>query len=327
MNARVVAISIILLFAIAVLLPFFVKIPAEEGSRREYVSLEDIEIKAERINESHADIKFLISIYRSKTVTNSSLVVSIYDMATNLLLKKVELQIPEKSDEGLEELNTTISFEKDKTYNIGFRLEKDKKIVHTRWMSLKGLDTLLPKDKELKMTLKDVDFQILNVFDNVTTIRARFYVEAMEDYDDAVFHVKAIQFESNVLADEKWMEVSVEKGKTLRVESNLTVPKDYNYLVKLEVWRNDALLKTWTKGLNLAPTKKVPENVTEEKVRFEVSQFVKAPKPTYTPTPLPVPTPTPPSKYAGELKPKAPGFEILLAVLTIGGAVLWRKRK
>jgi len=324
MNPRVVAISIILLFAIAVLLPFFVKIPAEEVSREEFVRLEDIEIKAERINESHADIKLLISIYRSKTVTNASLIVSVYDMETNLLLKRVELPIPEKGEKGLEELNTTISFEKDKRYNIGFRLEKDKRIVDTRWMGLKGLDTLLPKEKELKMTLKDVDFQILSVFDNLTTIRARFYVEAMENYDDAVFHIKAIQFESNVLADERWMNVDVERGKTLLVESNLTVPKDYNYLVKLEVWRSDALIKTWTKGLNLAPTKKVPENVTEEKVKFEVSQFVKTPS--YTPAPMPVPTPTPQSKYTGDLKPKAPGFEILLAILAIGGAILWRRR-
>lgn len=82
------------------------------------------------------------------------------------------------------------------------------------------------------------------------------------------------------------------KGKTLLVESNLTVPKDYNYLVKLEIWRNDALIKSWSRGLNLAPTKKVPENVTEEKVKFEVSQFVKTPS--YTPAPMPVPTPTPP---------------------------------
>lgn len=124
----------------------------------------------------------------------------------------MELPIPEKGQEGLEELNTTISFEKDKRYNIGFRLEKNRKITDTRWMSLKGLDTLLPKEKELKMTLKDVDFQVLNVFGNLTTLRARFYVEAMENYDDAVFHIKAIQYESNVLADERWMNVDVEKG-------------------------------------------------------------------------------------------------------------------
>ena len=323
MNARVVAISIILLFAIAVLLPFFVKIPAEEAPEREFVRIGDIEIEAVKINDSHADIKFLVSIYRSKTVTNASLIVSVYDMDTNLLLRKVELQIPEKGDEGLQELNTTISFEKDKTYNIGFRLEKDRKIADTRWMSLKGLDTLLPKEKELKMTLKDVDFQILGVSGNLTTIRARFYVEAMENYSDAVFHIKAIQYESNVLADERWMNVDVEKGKTLLVESNLTVPKDYNYLVKLEVWRNDALIKTWSRGLNLAPTKKVPENVTEEKVRFEVGQFVK--KPAYTPAPMPVPTPTP--QYVPERKPQTPGFEILLAMLAIGGAILWRRRR
>ncbi|RLI73568.1 hypothetical protein DRO97_07250, partial [Archaeoglobales archaeon] len=95
--------------------------------------------------------------------------------------------------------------------------------------------------------------------------------------------------------------------------------------IKLEVWRNGSLLKSWSKGLNLAPTKKIPENVTEEEVKFEVSEFVK-PTTYYEgypmPLPYPTPTPTPVPYYAPK---KQPGFEIVIGIIALGGAVVWRK--
>jgi len=325
MSGKVVAACIVLIFIIALLIPQFVDISAEQIKKEEgYVHLENIEIKAEKVNESHASIKFIISIYRSEILSNATLTISIYDRITDLLVNKIKIGIPEKGDEGVAELNTTISFEKNKDYNINFRLEKDKRVVDSRGMSLRGLDTLIPKEKELKMTLKDVDFEIASVRNNTATIKARFYIETMEDYSDVTFHIKAIQYESNVLADDDWLDVNVKKGKTLLVESNLTVPKDYNYLVKIEVWRNGSLLKTWSKALNLAPTKKVPENVTEEEVKFKVSEFVK--DRFITPTPLPMPTPTPP--MVGDIVPEkaTPGFEVVLALIATGGVLLWKRR-
>lgn len=216
----------------------------------------------------------------------------------------------------------TTSLEKTRDYDITFRLLKDRKIVDSRGITLKGLDTLVPEEKQLKMTLRDVDFEITAVKNNTVTIKARFYIDALENYSETTFHIKAIQFESNVLADNKWLDMDVVKGKTLLVESNLTAPKDYNYLVKLEAWREDSLLKTWQKGLNLAPIKRVSENVTEEEVRFEAKEFVKTP----AVTPMPVPTPTP--RIIGDVTQEEamPGFDVLVALITMGGVLLWRKR-
>jgi hypothetical protein len=322
---RVVLASIAVIFAVAMLLPLFVNVTGEKRVTPEFIRIEKIDIKAKEVNDSHATLEFVVTVYRSKIVNNASLITSVYDKKTNLLVQKLKAEIPKEGSEGLDEMSVTAVLEKDKEYNILFEIEKDKKIVSSRGMFLRGLDTLMPKDKELKMTLKDVDFQISDVKDDRVTVKARFYIETMENYNDTVFHIKAIQYESNVLADEKWFKMVVEKGKTVLVEGNLTVPKDYNYLIKLEVWRNGALLKSWSKGLNLAPTKRVPENVTEEKVRFEVSEFLKK-----MPTPMPMPTSTP--EFYGVEKvpaPKSatPGFEVVVCAVALGGALLWRSRR
>ncbi|WP_052299994.1 DUF7490 domain-containing protein [Ferroglobus placidus] len=156
--------------------------------------------------------------------------------------------------------------------------------------------------------MKDADFAVLGVNDSRVVVLARFYVEALKDYE-VLAHVKAVQYESNILADEFWKEAKIEGGKTALVEGNLTLPKDYNYLVKLELWRNGSLLKIWSKPLSFSPTKRIPKNETEKEVKFEITEFVRTPVPTQI-------------RYE---KKATPGFE-LLALLISGGVALWRRR-
>ncbi len=273
----------------------------------EFIYIRNIDMMVKDVNESQATLNFIITVYRSEVVKNATLRIYVYDRNTNILLQWYAVKIPERQKEGLNKIDASLSFEKDKSYRLKFEIVKNNRIVDTRIMFLSGLDTLLPKDKQLKMTLKDVDFQIIGVNDKDANVRVRFYIQSMEDYNDITFHIKTIQAESNVLADECWLKENISKGKTVIVESNLTVPKDYNYAVKLEAWRNGSLLKTWVKYLNLAPTKTIPKETTEEKVKFEVSEFVR------TPAPIPYP------------KSKAPGFEILASILALAIALLWRK--
>lgn len=276
---------------------------------QEFIYLRNIDMMVKNVNESHATLNFIVTVDRSKVVKNATLCIYVYDKITGLLLQRHKVRIPEKQTEGLNEIDVPLSFEKDRSYRLKFEILKNNKIVDTRILSLSGLDTLLPKDKRLKMTLKDVDFQVVGVKDDDVNVRVRFYVQSMEDYDDVTFHIKAIQAESNVLADESWLKMNILKGKTLIIESNLTVPKDYNYAVKLEVWRNGSLLKTWLRYLNLAPTKTVPKEAKEERVKFEVSEFVR------TPEPIP---------YS---KTKAPGFEFVTCLMALAIALLCGRAK
>lgn len=325
-DTLVVVLSLTIIATLTLLVSLVCGVAEKE---KELIFIRKIDFKLESVNDTHADINFIVTVQRTKKVTNATLLVFVHDKLTNILLKKKELKIPREGKEGLDELKFTLSFEKDRDYKVILEIRKNNKIVSTRGLILKGLSTLIPKEKELKVYLKDVDFEVLRVFDNKVEVKTRFYLESMDDYT-IIFHIKAVQYESNILASDKWLQEEIRKGKTVLVETNLTIPKDYNYLIKIEAWKANTLVKSWSKPLNLAPTRKIPANVTEEKVRFEVSEFIREEKvPGYIPTPIPVPTPLPFEKVGVKKAYKplaAPGFELVMVLIVIGGLILWKKR-
>ena len=105
-----------------------------------------------------------------------------------------------------------------------------------------------------------------------------------------------------------WITTTLRKGKTNIIEANFVVPDEYNYIVKLEIWREGKLVKSWKDVIKLAPTKIVPKDVEEEEVEFEVEKFVREEVPDYT-------------KGAG-----MPGFEVALALIAIAGVAAWRRK-
>ena len=269
----------------------------------EFARFKEIDLKLVRVNDSHAEIQFLFELDRSEVLRNASIELKIYDVATSLLIGEKNVKLPNKGNK----VSINSSFEKDRDYMLKIRLMKDGKVLDARSLTLRNLNTLIPEEKSVKVLLKDVDFILLGSGGDRVLIKSRFYLESMHDYN-ITFHVKVIQYESNVLAAEKWIRSKIEKGKTNLIEAEFDIPQNYNYLFKLEVWRNGSLLKSWSRPLNLAPTKKIPESVKEEKVKFEVEKFVTTP----------YPRPNPQAKA-----PRMPGFEIVIAALAMG--IAWRR--
>ncbi len=308
MNSKVVVASLIAISCVALLLPLFADVKREE---RVFARIENVDVKVSDVNDSHVTLNFEITLRRPKVLVNSTILAKVYDSKTNVLLTEVSKSVPERSRSEFCEEVVPISFEKSRNYRVVLSVMKDYKLLDARELKLANLDTLVPEDKALKVVLKDADFEVRSVKNGEATIFVRFYVESLRNYN-AVAHIKAVQYESNLLADDVWKEVTLESGKTTLIEGNLSVPKDYNYLVKLELWKKGSLLKTWSKPLNLAPTKRIPENVTEREVKFEIEEFVR--------------TPVPVEKIEYAEKGKAmPGFEAILLLLS-GGVVLWRRR-
>jgi len=62
--------------------------------------------------------------------------------------------------------------------------------------------------------------------------------------------------------------------------------------------------------LNLAPTKKLSKEEVEKEVDFEAEKFVTDVEPEYVP------------RSGG-----VPGFEVVIALLALGGVALWRKAR
>ena len=306
MNSKVLLASVAVIISIALLLPVFADVTKDTS----YARIEGFDVKIADINDSHATLKFVVHIKRSKVLENATILAKIYDLKTNILLEEISKTLPEKVKSEDSRESVLISLEKDRGYSVALSIDKEGKRLSSREFVLTGLDTIMPEEKELKVVLKDADFAVKEVGERNVKILARFYVEALKSYD-VLAHVKAVQYESNILADDFWKEVRVEGGKTVIIEGNLSLPNNYNYLVKLELWRNGSLLKTWSKQLSLSPAKKIPKNVTEKEVKFEISEFVRTP------------APTPRMEYAE--RKAAPGFELLLLLLS-GGVALWRRR-
>jgi len=310
-NGKIVALVIVVILAVSIVSALM--LPHEEVITPQYVSIEKIDVKIEDVRDDSVDLTFLIKLRRSDILENTTLNFYVYDLKTDILLKGKSVAVPEKDGR---KINVTLSFDKDRDYKVEIDVERNNKTVDSRTLRLRYLDTLIPEDKELKVVLKDVDFKIVAVEDDKVTVTVRFYFDSMKNYD-VDFHIKAIQYESNVLADEVWIKTKLESGKTEVVEANLTVPKDYNYLIKLEAWRSGSLLKIWKKTLNLAPTKRIPKEEVEKEVKFEVEKFVSPP----SEVGIPRPTPTP-ITYGGAVK--APGFEALALIVAGGVAICLR---
>jgi hypothetical protein len=278
----------------------------------EFARFEKVDLKLDSVNDSHAVVGFIFRVHRSEVFENGSIEVAIYDAATGLLTGERTVKLPDKSSK-VEEITVRIPFEKDRDYDVVARLLKDSEVLDYERFSIRNLSTLIPENKDIRVIMRDADFILLGSDAETVRVKARFYVESMKNYS-LMFHIKVVQYESNVLAAESWMEKTITKGKTNLVESEFEIPRDYNYLVKLEVWREGSLLKSWGRQLILAPTKVIPEGMKEEKAEFEVEKFIR-----------PV-TPSPEEIKYSPAPGGVPGFEILIAVLSIGGVAVWMRK-
>jgi hypothetical protein len=273
------------------------------------------------VNDSHAVLNFSILVQRSKTLENVTLAVYLYDSKTSILLEKMKIPVENEFENELQEINARISLERDRDYTIKFEAMRQSDQLFSKSFNIRGLSSLIPDYKKLKVNMNDVDFLVLEENNSRVKILARFYLYSLDDYSDVTFHLKAVQLESNLLADESWKEVDqINSGQTLLLESNLTIPRNYNYLVKLEAWRNGILLKKWSAPLKLSPTRTIPENVSEKEVELDISEFVQ--KGYQAPVPAPTPTPVPYPAY----REPAPGFEVWLAILSVSIVALLRKK-
>lgn len=298
MNEKVVVVAIVSIAIAAV------AVSLASSKFESYGRFGEIDMKLEAVNESHAVITF-ISEVKKTNLDEFTIRAKIYDYQTGLLLDDVKknFQSPESKYEAL----LTIPFEKTKDYGIELILMHEDKVLSLRHLQLKNLRSLVAENMQLEASMRGADFLLTGVKDGKVEFKARFYVESVKDYN-VVARIKVVQAESNVLVDEEWMNTTLRKGKTNIIEANFVVPDEYNYIVKLEIWREGKLVKSWKDVIKLAPTKIVPKDVEEEEVEFEVEKFVREEVPDYT-------------KGAG-----MPGFEVALALIAIAGVAAWRRK-
>ena len=312
MDIKIVIVSVLLIIIIAISSAFF--IPTIEPI--EYIHIDSVDTKIDNINESHVDFIFFTEFIRSDIVQNTNLSIRVFDLKRDLLMNYKYLEIPKENGY---KMKINFSFEKIMDYRVLFEIEREGDTLSTRSFNLKHLDTLIPDERRLDISFRGVDFKIMDVEENDIEIMSRFFIESKNDYE-VDFRLNVIHFESNIMAYEKWKETIILKNATNMIEYEFTVPNNYNYLVKLEAWRDGALIHIFKSHLNLDPVRKIPEGIVEKEIVFEVEEFIGVEE-EWAIRPV-----TAPDMHHVEYV-ETPGFSLIMGLISIGGVLYWLKKK
>ncbi len=308
MNLKQYLAVMLALFAVAVIIAL---IPSQEPEPV-FARIDYVETKSLSVNTSHVNLQFSIKLTKPEKMENLTLKVKFTDIRTNLLIDEFSKELPEKTGRDYTAVvNCTVR--KSHDYLVRILLERDGKVLSRHDMRILGLSSLPPAEKSVEIFVRDADFRLINKSGEHVRVRATYYIDPLANYT-VEFHIKAVQLESGVLADESWEERELRKGMTNLVSFSLTLKDGYNYYVVLELWNDGYLIESWKRTLKLNPYKDVEEK--SEKEGFRVEDFIVEER-----------TPSP-SRYEYDRSPKlaAPGFEVLIAVAA-GGVAAWMRRR
>ncbi len=187
-------------------------------------------------------------------------------------------------------------------------------------VGIRGLSAITPFSRRSGIVLNNIDFTVGSVSAGKVSIKSDIYLEnrGPEASENLKMIVKAREAASNLQADKTDTETGVIAIEAMAVKSvQLMVPDEYNYMVVVELWREDVLVNTWEKPVLLAPSKTVPKESVEKKVDIEVSKFVReGVKPMEAGAPS-----------MQETRKTEPGFEIFAALSALLIAVILLRRR
>lgn len=295
-----------------------------------YLNIREVDVRPIEVTSSFADINITAYISHSGGKTNNaSMLIRAIDSNTGLLNSQESSHIP---DIGLEKtliVSQDIKIERNGNYDLKILLFDNGTISDSGTVNIRGINILTPQSKKSGIIANNIDFFVGGTSAGKVDIKPEIYIEntGPEVSENLKLIVKAREADSNLLADRITTETgSIKSEKTAIIkEVQLRVPDEYNYMIIVELWKDDALINTWEKPVLLAPTKTVPKGNQEKKINIEVSKFVResnqgiVPVSGVTPATTYAPIPTPGI-------PKEPGFEIIGAIIVLLAALLYIRR-
>jgi hypothetical protein len=330
-NIYIIPLLILAIISFAILLTqkdVFSNIQENLYKEPPYLNIREVDVKPFEITSSFVNINITAYInHRGGKTNNASMVIRAIDSSTGLL--NVQASTPfETSSENVEKTMTVfqnLKIDKNGNYNLKILLFDNGSILDSGSVNVQGINILTPESKKSGITMSNIDFNIGGVSSGKVMVRPDIYLEntGSESSDNLKLIIKARQAESNILADKTNAETgSIGSEKTSIKEVQLTVPDEYNYMVVVELWKDDTMINSWEKPLLLAPTKTVPKESQEKKVNIEVSQFVRETGAVPGVTSMVAATPP---QYAGQSK--TPGFEIFGSILAFLIVLIVKRKK
>lgn len=286
--------------------------------------IREVDVKPAEVTSAIVEVNVTAYINHAGGETkNATMLLRAISSDTGLLATQAFAPIPATDSEKTLAVSQHLKVERNGGYELKLLLFDNGSIRDSGSVNIRGLNAITPQSKRSGIILNNIDFTVSGVSAGRVTIKPDIYLEnrGPGDSENLKLVIKARQADSNLLADRAGSETGVIASETTAVRSvKLEVPDGYNYMVVVELWKDDVLINNWEKPVLLAPSKTVPKESTEKKVNIEVSKFVREGAQDEGKMPYPTQAPS----YAGT--PKEPGFEVLGAVMALLLVIALRRR-
>lgn len=292
------------------------------GEERGYMRIRAVDVRPVEITPGEAvfNVTTYIDHYGGQT-RNGSISLRAIDTSTGLLATQTNIPLPSVEGESTITAMGTLRVERENGYNLKIMVFDGDRIVETGSVGVKGLGALVPDTHKTGLEVSAIDF----IAENTTGGRVRLqtdiylYNRGANVSESLPLLVKVREANSNLLAQQVWLETGrVESGTTVIKNTSLVVPDEYNYVVEAILWKDRAIVGQWEHTVKLAPTKTMPEDITEKEVDLEVGDFVQDDE-DHRPIPQQ-------AREEGPIATPTPGFTALAAAGALAVIVGWRRK-
>lgn len=179
--------------------------------------------------------------------------------------------------------------------------------------TIRNLELLPAEVKSVGIEIPEIDFTVRNASGGRVLIQSdiMFTNEGADPSAEYDVLVKAKEMDAGLIAEKRWIRIGRIPPESTVVRSvNLTVPDQYNYLVQVELWSNETVVKRGEGRVLLRPGVRLAEGERVETKTIKTSDFVLEAAPAKAP----------------ERGMLAPGFEAVLALLSLAALILARRQ-
>lgn len=255
--------------------------------KESYYSITDMDISAERIGVAFVDLNVTTYIekYGGVSGKNTSLLLKAYSRESGLLVEQKEIQLGPLKKQETRAVNQVLSLPKSGSYELQTVLFEEKARKSSGEIRIYSLDALPADIQDIDLGIPEMDFIVREVKEDKVLVESDIYLtnEGKSLSSDYRMLVKAQELEAGLLADKVWTKTgNIEPQTTVIRSVNLSVPDQYNYLVEVQVWNNNTIVKRGESYIRLGPkielkdekpiTTKIETGEFERKEGFESSE-------------------------------------------------------
>ncbi|HUV02374.1 MAG TPA: hypothetical protein VMW67_02835 [Desulfobacteria bacterium] len=303
------------------------------------ISIVDIDISAEALDIAEASLNVTTYLDNSGDAASGEIdvVVKAYDATTNLLVTTNQTKVGSIGGRETRLARTPrVTIPKEGGYKLQIVIFEDGKGIQRAETMIYGLTSLEPPSVA-KIAIREIDFFVEAVevakegTGEYALINTTLYIDNLgKDVSGLSAFIKARDSETRLITAKRWEDLgALKEGTTSLHYTELRVLNGRDYLVEVQVWQSERIIKESSGMVLLSPfanktvVLETKEKTVEISPTIKISDFMSSmggyEEEGYEP-PIPAPYPTP--------VPEEPGFEVLPAAfaLVIVSVLLVKKR-